>query len=98
MNFLSRFFQKKKAKKVVGQVITDLDTKPAEDVFQQLETPMTGTMDSESESSVTMEYNLVARKMEDAVEEKKKVRDAAKRLMDAIGVSPELKKSSSQNR
>jgi len=98
MGFIKRFFEKKRAIKTIDDVLTDLNSKPAEEVFEGFQEPMAGTSSTMEEVSVTQQYDLVATKMEYAVEEKKKVRDAAKRLMDAIGVGPETKKSSSQNR
>jgi hypothetical protein len=97
MRFLRRIFEKKQAKRAIEELQAEMETKPAEAVFEIISPPMPGTAETIEDVSVTDQYVLVSKKLSYAVEENKDTRRAAKRLMDAIGVGPEPKKSSSQN-
>lgn len=97
MRFFKHLFDKRQARKAIQEVSTELETKPAEDFFHHVSPPMAGTASTEEDVSVTAQYSIVVKKMRHAVEENKDARRAARRLMDAIGVGPEPKKSSSQN-
>lgn len=89
MSFFKRLFERSRAKKAAGEVIKELDSKKPEDVFENLTPPMAGAGSTQEEMSVTGQYAIVTKHMMEAVEEKKKVRSAARRLMDAIGVGPD---------
>lgn len=91
MGFVQKLFAKYAAKKAATEVVQELETKPAEQVFEPMAAPTEGEVPTREQFSVTGQYEIVSQEMIKAVEEGKKVSGAAKRLLDAIGVGPSKK-------
>lgn len=91
MGALRRFFARFRARRVVGEVLKEMETKKPEEFFESMQAPQEVETPTQEQFTVTGQYQIVAAEVKKAVEEKKKARSAAQRLMDAIGVAPKLK-------
>lgn len=88
MGFFGRLLERRAILKAVRTDLEELDRKAPEDLFRAAGPPLLKERDTMAGQSVTGVYQAVQDMVSEAIAQKRKVRDAAQRVSNVVGVTP----------